>query len=357
MRPSASSTLTSLTPSPADPPTDPPNHRSADVNMASIDGWTPLHFAADRGDDSGAAIVRSLLRAGAHPSLPNRAGQRPLHLAIDGGNTATIKLLLEYGAPVGEAAADSAGITPLHVAAKRSHLQAMAWLLQLGADPCAITSQTHKAPLHYAVTGAFTNATGDVRCVSMLLRAGASVNVADGLNHDTPLHVAVRIGSTDLVHTLLASGASTQTRNYDGDTPERLAIRYGRMPLAVRIHNEALIRRRYWLLRLVALVAAGRAELRPHVRNLEAWRRAGATTANVAQDDAASSTSAVPDAGGRPPRQIPPFPAPLARSKSSDDAFLGRSPVADASSPGGGARGGGGGGEEEEGAAAATAEE
>jgi ankyrin repeat protein len=249
-----------------------PTPRRSDPNESMDDGWSALHFAADRWDSAGTAIVAELLAAGADPTRRTKVlGLTPLHLALDSSNTATIKALLEYGAPPN--ATDARGLTPLHLACKRSNAQAVAWLLQLAASPAACTLSSQRTPLHLAVTGAFSAASGDVKCVRLLIRAGAPLAARDRPALDTPLHVAVRVGDEDIVAALLDGQGEEQgvgeggddtvnAANAGGDTAEMLAVRYGRTSIAARIRRKTSQRTRTWLVRLVALVAAGRAQLR-----------------------------------------------------------------------------------------------
>ena len=72
---------------------------SADVNSPDIDGWTPLHAAANNGD---VGIVPLLLGNGADLHATQREGFTALHFAstLRKGTFETIQLLLEQGANV-----------------------------------------------------------------------------------------------------------------------------------------------------------------------------------------------------------------------------------------------------------------
>lgn len=241
----------------------------SDINQSFGDGWTPLHFASDRQDKIGTEIVTFLLQNFAQVNVYNRNFQLPIHVAIDGGNTATIKVLLEYGAAVD--AQDSYGLTPLHYAAKRGNSQAIAWLLQLGSLPDVLTYGSLQTPLHYAVNGSFTMITGNSLCVQLLLRGGASPSKKSSFG-ETPLHYAVRKGDRELCFLLLNGGSDVFIKNIDGDTPVQLAKRNGHMQLANQMIHEGLLRKQYWLLYLVELIAAGRAVLNYKYQRLENYR-------------------------------------------------------------------------------------
>ena len=61
----------------------------ADANVQDDDGATPLHWAADRGLTSMAAL---LLEAGANHSIPDESGMTPLHYAAMNDRDEVIKI-------------------------------------------------------------------------------------------------------------------------------------------------------------------------------------------------------------------------------------------------------------------------
>ncbi len=66
--------------------------KKADVNAASADGMTALHWAVQRDD---IAMVEALVKAGAKVETATRHGVTPLQLAATNGNAAVITRLLE----------------------------------------------------------------------------------------------------------------------------------------------------------------------------------------------------------------------------------------------------------------------
>lgn len=88
----------------------------ASVNCKNVQGNTPLHFAANRGDGS---ICEALLKSRADPALANSEGNTPLMYAANGGHQAVVKALLEAAAPPG--AKSSTGLTAGEMAKRRGH--------------------------------------------------------------------------------------------------------------------------------------------------------------------------------------------------------------------------------------------
>lgn len=122
------------------------------TNRAGINGWTPLHCAAQRGlevfrqkkgrhnewvttvrtiqaEDHG---VSALLELSSDPALTDRAGNLPIHLAAYHGCEATVSRLSqcdhEWDRPNGE------GKTPLAIALQLRHLEVAKILLHNGAS-------------------------------------------------------------------------------------------------------------------------------------------------------------------------------------------------------------------------------
>ena len=119
---------------------------------------------------------------------PSHDLQTPLWIACDVGQVDAARLLLEKGAEVDRA--DEAGETPLDIAKREDH-DALVALLEEHLDS--------KFPLHAAAR------TSDVEAMARLLDGGAEVDAKrDGA---TPLFVACEHGRVDAVRLLLQRGA------------------------------------------------------------------------------------------------------------------------------------------------------
>jgi ankyrin repeat protein len=140
--------------------------RGADVNTPQGDGMTALHWAAERGDQTLAAM---LLKAGANPAAVTRlGGYTPLHIAAKGGRHSVIRLLLD-------------------TKVAKAEINAM--------------TTTGAAALHFAA------ASGDSETIALLVDHGADVNVRESEWGQTPLMFAAALGRTDAVKALLARKA------------------------------------------------------------------------------------------------------------------------------------------------------
>lgn len=101
------------------------------VHRRSGDGFTALHLAAFFGH---LAAARLLLDHGADPAAvsENLMRVQPLHSAVAGRHADVAALLVERGAPVGDA--QHGGFTPLHAAAQHGDDAVVDLLLAAGAD-------------------------------------------------------------------------------------------------------------------------------------------------------------------------------------------------------------------------------
>lgn len=137
-------------------------------NAKGPGGSTPLMYAVLYGD---AAMVRSLLEAGADPNIKNEAGATALMWAV--GDLDKAKLLVEHGADA-NARSDS-GRTPIMIAAGISGAKpVLDLLLEHGAKPSV------KGPGLVFDTTPLTEAAfaGDEANLRTLLAAGADVRMA-----------------------------------------------------------------------------------------------------------------------------------------------------------------------------------
>jgi ankyrin repeat protein len=103
----------------------------ADVDTRGMDGYGPLHLAAEFGQ---VEVARLLLGRGADPNgvSLNALRAAPLHCAIAAGHRDTAGLLLALGASPN--AIQSGGVTALHLAVRNGDEAIVDMLLLRGAD-------------------------------------------------------------------------------------------------------------------------------------------------------------------------------------------------------------------------------
>jgi pectate lyase len=171
----------------------------ADVNATNSAGDTPLHSAAREGH---ADIAGLLIANGAKIDIKNNKGQTPLDIALSNGHIQIVKLLRSHGAVV--------DMSSLHIAVQLGDCAAVRALLEDGADINAHDDNGRTA-LHVAVLN------GDKDTAALLLEAGASPNVR-GASGYTPLYYAVWKNDTKTTALLLANGADPAL-SAEGDYP------------------------------------------------------------------------------------------------------------------------------------------
>ena len=204
--------------------------RGANVNVRSKQGRTPLMIAAAH--DGNFKTVKLLIEKGADVLTRDQrtVGQRAqkyessaLSEATDANDTASVRLLLEKGAPVNKP--NGASDTPLMNASGHGNTEVMKMLLAKGADVNAVGAPEgarmkngpialgNFTPLLYAATF------GGPDAVKLLLDAGAKVNVQD-VRGMTPLMTAIATDRPDLrvVRLLLEGGADQNIKSKDGET-------------------------------------------------------------------------------------------------------------------------------------------
>jgi uncharacterized protein len=135
-----------------------------DVNAASEDGATALHWVA-HWDDLDAAEL--LIHAGARVDAANQLGITPLSLACVNGSSAMVEKLVAAGANVNLAL--PTGETPLMTCARSGSVSAVEALLAHGADVNAKESLGDQTALMWAVSERHPQVTG------LLIAHGADV--------------------------------------------------------------------------------------------------------------------------------------------------------------------------------------
>jgi ankyrin repeat protein len=198
----------------------------ADVNKARFDdGCTPLHKAAQHGH---AGVVSVLIETAgvdlnAAMTGDDSAGVTPLLLAAQNNRFDVVTLLIAAGADVNKAGAD--GCTPLHRAAQEGHAGVVSEIIEtVGVDLNAALTDDESAgvtPLFFAAQG------NRLDVVTLLIAAGANVSSIALASGCTPLHAAAQMGHADVVDPLIAAGANVNAICADGATALSIALRRG----------------------------------------------------------------------------------------------------------------------------------
>ncbi|KAK3279073.1 hypothetical protein CYMTET_13009 [Cymbomonas tetramitiformis] len=175
--------------------------QGADVNQRNADGATPVHMAISYEQEG---VLDLLLKAGAMPDVQDNSGVTPLHCA---NNTEGAKLLLAAGAEIN--CQDNHGRTPLHKTATSGDARLATVLVKAGAELdlrewTAGRTALLQACEHFKST-----------VVLVLLEAGADPDVPDDHNL-TALHFAAKHDheeNAELAGILLKAGAALHPRD------------------------------------------------------------------------------------------------------------------------------------------------
>eukprot|EP00123_Amoebidium_parasiticum_P007609 comp18227_c0_seq1/m.19168 comp18227_c0_seq1/g.19168 ORF comp18227_c0_seq1/g.19168 comp18227_c0_seq1/m.19168 type:complete len:192 (-) comp18227_c0_seq1:592-1167(-) len=117
---------------------------------------------------------------------------------------------------------DSAGWSPMHLAAWYGNAKCLTALCLLGGQPNSRHPITRDTPLHFAA------ARGNYECVRELLARGADPNARNRAG-DTPGHLALGLRDLRPVRCLLLFGLKPQAQNNNGDSLIAVAKRKGNM--------------------------------------------------------------------------------------------------------------------------------
>ena len=185
--------------------------QKVDLNVTEADGFTALHWAAQRND---LQLVELLVGAGANAKASSRYNITPLYLAALNGNAAIMERLLKAGADPNAIAQE--GQTMLMTAALSGKADAVRLLLTRGA-----TVDT-KEPYRGQTALMWAAADGNTAAVDVLLEAGADLKLKSngGL---TPLLFAVRNAHIETTVALLKRGANVNDVAPDGSSALSIA--------------------------------------------------------------------------------------------------------------------------------------
>ena len=193
----------------------------ADINATEADGFTALHWAAQRDN---LEIADLLLNAGANVKAASRFNITPLSLACTNGDAALIDRFLKAGADPN--ATSEQGQTALMTAALTGKTDAVKLLLVRGAKVNTKEPWKGQTALMWAASEGNTDAAG------MLIEFGAEVNAKSNSGF-TPFLFAVRNGHIDAAKVLLEHGANVNDVAPDGTSVLGMAVINAYYELAV----------------------------------------------------------------------------------------------------------------------------
>lgn len=234
------------------------------VDAVDINHRTPLHFAADRGYEN---LCHQLLNLGANPELFDDKGLSALHLACQQeAFLPCVRKLLNHG--MKPDLHDTYGRTPAHEAAANDNLLCLKYLQSKGAE-LKLTDAQGRTAIFDAVS------CDSIRCVHQLVESGVSLHEVDiygnsllhiamasqseecllkllSVNLDAALvrepdknsclHVAAEEGFTCGIVELFKHSKQNlkliHEANASGDTPTRIAIRFGHENLVACFHDK-----------------------------------------------------------------------------------------------------------------------
>ena len=181
---------------------------------------TPLHCSASSNFPKRKGLVEMLYRKGANLNDKNKDLLTPLHVAADKSHYDVMEILLKHGAKVN--ALDSTGQTALHRCAGSDNLQACRILLNFAADPSIVSLQGYTAAQLAASDGV----------AKLLAEEPTANNPAAGTDVEYQLLEAAKAGDMELVKRIVAEHPHiVNCRDLDGrhSTPLHFAAGYNRV--------------------------------------------------------------------------------------------------------------------------------
>ncbi len=165
---------------------------------------------------------------GGHPATTEVNGAKLINLCFYYGDVSAIRFLLAHGESLESLNED--GNFGLGTACFFGHWQLCQFLIEQGADVNVAAADTGETPLHSALVK--PNSPHFDLVIRLLLGNGANPNVATKPNvetgsfmrdcrtkGETPLHRAAAFGTEDAVQMLLDAGAIVDARDMNGETP------------------------------------------------------------------------------------------------------------------------------------------
>ena len=198
---------------------------NANYNAQDSSGNTPLHLSIlyDHQNSSKEILKCDNLQI----NLANDDQKTPLHLAVEKGNIDIVDKLLNMRPD--HNAVDSSGNTVLHLAAAGGYLDCCESILKHNADKINARNNDENTPLHLAIKN------GNSNIIACLQQYQTGCNLQNSLG-DTPLHLAVNDGHLDCFTKLLAdTNLKIELTNNTHLTPLHCAAKTGNAEIIAQL--------------------------------------------------------------------------------------------------------------------------
>ncbi|XP_065649241.1 transient receptor potential cation channel subfamily A member 1 homolog isoform X5 [Hydra vulgaris] len=191
--------------------------QKVNVNAKDINGSTPLHYAATRGNLFATDLL--LKQKNIHIEAVDQSKMTPLHCASVAGSFEVCEMLLKHEASI--LCQDKENMTPLHWAAMEGHLDIVQLFFNhaenqggycLVAKLFLASNRNEQTALHLAVEN------NHIDIVKLCIDKGSNVNLVQA-TMNSPLHLACTSGLLEIAKLLVESGANIESKNSLQETP------------------------------------------------------------------------------------------------------------------------------------------
>ncbi|CAH1262944.1 INVS [Branchiostoma lanceolatum] len=197
---------------------------NATAETADVHGAFPLHYAAQMCGTEyevpgiGMHCLSKLVQSRADVNCVDGSRRTPLLWAASAGSAEACLTL--FKARADPKSSDKDGLTALHCAASRGHLQCCDVLISRCGCPVDSLDKNQCTPLFYAISF------GHGKCTSLLLDKGASPNHQDTKGR-SPAYCAAAKGQTSMVPILMEHHGALDIPTQNGDTALLEAVKGG----------------------------------------------------------------------------------------------------------------------------------